>query len=449
MTIRTVRLPLALLVDVLWGYAAVAVAVAIFGRGDGPAPSIIGVAAVVVGSFALARGLQETDLDDTQLRTVGVAVTVFALFAIIHSEYALQSPPWDVRWLRTLVLDGGEGRAHVVAASVAMSLLWMRGVARGQRSVDAESVLRGAALGLVPVAIAAGAAPAVHGANAFGAIAIGYLALAFGVLALYQAPDPDRSITGYLARWSAGAAVLLVAAAALAIVAAAIDPGALGVFAPIGRPLAFLFGNAAKYILGPPLALVGWLFSLIPLPHHQAQEPPMMQEALTKKPDEQHDTPLWTRIIGWIVAGGLLTLIVIGALLALWLMFRRFAKRKERGVERRERVEAESSLADDLGAAFDALARRFRRSPKSAQSRIEVRRLYHEMLARSAASGLERPPAATPSQFAPRLDAHYGSEVPSAISRVFVASRYGDHDVDEQTVESLRRDWHQITALPP
>ena len=174
-----------------------------------------------------------------------------------------------------------------------------------------------------------------------------------------------------------------------------------------------------------------------------------MQGAPTKKPDQQHDAPLWTRIIGWIVAGGLLTLIVLGALLVLWLLFRRFAKRKESSLERRERVESESSLAGDLGAAFDALARRFRRSPKQELSRIEVRRLYHEMLARSAASGLERPPAATPSQFAPQLDAHYASDVPSTISRAFIASRYGAHDVDPQIVEDLRRGWRRLEALRP
>ena len=218
MTVRAVRLPLALLVEVLWSYAAVAVAVVILGRDQGPAPSIIAVASVVVGSFVFARLLQETDLDDTQLRTVGVAASVIALFAIVHTEYALDAPPWDIGWLRQLVLHGGEGTANIVVASVAMSLLWMRGVARGQQPVEAEGVLRSAALGLVPIAIAAAAAPDVHGGDAFGAIAIGYLARLLGVLALYQAPDPDRPIRGYVTRWGAGVAALLLSAAALALV---------------------------------------------------------------------------------------------------------------------------------------------------------------------------------------------------------------------------------------
>ncbi len=452
MTVRAVRMPLALFVDVLWGYAAVAVVVVMLGRGQGPAPSIIGVSAVVVGSFAVARALQETDLGDAHLRTVGVGASLVALFAIIHTEYAAGTPPWDVGWLRTLFVDGGEGGAHVVAASVAMSLVWMRGVARGQQTIDAQGVLRSAALGLVPIAIAAGAEPAVHGANAFGAIAIGYLALVLGVLALFQLPDPDRPIVSYLAHWGAGTAVLLVASAALAalaVTAAALDPDALGLFAPAARQLAFLFGNAAKYTLGPPLALIGWLFSLIPLPHPEPQRPQMMPGMTAQKPDDQHDAPMWARIIGWIVAGGLLALIAAATLLAIWLLFRRFAKPKRRGAERRERVESESSLSDDLGEAFDALARRFRRMPKQERSRVAVRRLYHEMLARSAASGLERPSAATPLQFAPRLDAHFASDVPSAISQAFIVSRYGGQDIDPQAVEDLRRDWLQIERPSP
>jgi multisubunit Na+/H+ antiporter MnhB subunit len=309
--------------------------------------------------------------------------------------------------------------------------------------------MRAAAFGIVPVAIAAAAAPLVHGPDAFGAIALVYLALALGALALYQAPDPDRPLRGYAAQWAAGALAVLAIAAVLTVVAAAIDPSALGLVAPIGKPLAFIAENAFKYILGPPLAAIGWLFSLIPLPHNRAQEQLMQSMPPEKRPDEQ-DQPLWTRIVGWVVAGGLLTLVLLATLAVLWMLFRRFAKQKQRKGDRREHVEAESSLADDLGAAFDALARRFRRTRRVAQSSIEVRRLYHEMLVFSAAAGLERPLAATPLQFAPRLDAHFASDTPTAISRAFAESRYGGHDVEPAAVDDLRDRWRRIaTPRPP
>jgi hypothetical protein len=445
MTLRSVRLPLALFVDLLWAYAAVAIVAAVFGRGQGPAPSIAAVAAVVVGSFALSRLLQATDLADTQFRALGVAVSVISIFAIVHTEYAASVPPWDPGWVRALIIDAGHGNAHVVAATVAMTAIWMRGVVRGREGSDSHGALGGIAFGIVPVAIAAAVAPRVHGPDAFGFVAIIYLVLALGVLALYQAPDPDRLLRSYAAQWSVAVAAVLAIAGALTVIAAAVDPAGLGFVAPVGKPLAYLAGAAALYILGPPLAAIGWLFSLIPLPHHMAQDQPAQNMPLGKQPEES-DTPRWMRIAAWIVAGGLLTLVVAASLIALWLLFRRFAKQKEEDGDRRERVEADSSLADDLVAAFDALARRFRRAPMSTRSSIEVRRLYHEVLARSAASGLERPPAATPLQFAPYLDTHFASDAPSAISRAFAASRYGAHDCDPVVLNDLRDRWRQIVT---
>src|SRR6185295_15700729 len=195
-----------------------------------------------------------------------------------------------------------------------------RGVARGQRSVESESVIHSAAFGIVPVAIAAAMEPATHGADVFGIIAITYLVVVLGALAMYQAPDPDRSISGYISRWGVAMVALLGGALALAIIAAAIDPRSLGVLAPAGRPIAFALGTLATYILGPPLALIGWFFSFIPLPHRQPEQPVMMQQQPPLKPHDQQNTPLWTRIIGWIVAGGLLALLAVGAMLVLWLL---------------------------------------------------------------------------------------------------------------------------------
>ena len=61
MTIGAARTPLVLLIDLLGSFAGVAVFVAVFGQGDGPAPSFVAVAVVVLGSFVLARALQITD----------------------------------------------------------------------------------------------------------------------------------------------------------------------------------------------------------------------------------------------------------------------------------------------------------------------------------------------------------------------------------------------------
>jgi hypothetical protein len=71
------------------------------------------------------------------------------------------------------------------------------------------------------------------------------------------------------------------------------------------------------------------------------------------------------------------------------------------------------------------------------------------MLAHAESDGLARPPAATPLRFAPRLDARYGSDVPSAISRAFVTSRYGLAEVDVHTVRDLRAQWRSVLRTAP
>ncbi len=446
MTVRAVRLPLSLLVELIWSFAAVALLVAVLGRGDGPSPSLLGVGAVVIGSFGLARALQQTDLGDAQFRTLGAATSVLALAAIVYLEYGRGSPPWDIGWFRTLVTDAG-GHAHVIAASVVLTALWMRGIVRGQQTLDSDSVTQGVALGFVPVAIAAGVAPDVHGPNVFGLLAIIYLLAALAVLALYQAPNPDRPLRAFAAQWGVAAIGVVAIAAVLKVVAAAIDPGALGALAPVGERVGAAAVLALTYTIGPPLALIGWLFSFIPLPDRQQDQQPQPTPAPDARPeDDQNGAPMWARVLGWVLAGSAGTLIVAGAIAVLWSLFRRYAKRKEDDGDRRESVEAELSLGSELGAAFDALARRFRRGPRSAASSVEVRRLYHEMLATSAAAGIERPAAATPLQFAPQLDAHYASSLPTDISQAFTASRYGAHDIDESSVTDLRARWRTLDA---
>jgi hypothetical protein len=90
-----------------------------------------------------------------------------------------------------------------------------------------------------------------------------------------------------------------------------------------------------------------------------------------------------------------------------------------------------------------AITRRFRRPPRPQQA-LQIRRLYFDMLDAAQARGLERPSAATPLQFAPQLDAHFSSPLPSAISRAFAESRYGELAIDVDVVRRLRDGWHAL-----
>ena len=225
-------------------------------------------------------------------------------------------------------------------------------------------------------------------------------------------PIPTGRCARYAAQWGAGAAGVLVVAAALTVVAAAIDPGALGVLAPVGEPARVRARQRVRSTSSARRSpLIGWLFSLIPLPHRQQdqQAQPMPSTPIAKQPEDQHDAPLWTRIIGWVHRR------------RCWHADRR--RRDRRAVvalpplrEAQGAMTASAASAskpnrrwsDDLGAAFDALARRFRRGPRpAAVVASKCAASTTRCSRRSAAAGLERPPAATPLQFAPQLDAHY------------------------------------------
>jgi hypothetical protein len=153
---------------------------------------------------------------------------------------------------------------------------------------------------------------------------------------------------------------------------------------------------------------------------------------------------LWFQVLLWTGAG--FSLVALTAIVSaiLWFAFQRFARPRKRDPrERRETVEPASSLVDDLGDLLGALARRFRRSPR-ARTAVQIRRLYFDMLDAASMRGLERPASATPLQFAPSLDAHFASDVPSSISRAFAASRYGEVAIDAEIVRELEHSWHAL-----
>ena len=449
MTVGHARLPAVLLLESLWGYAAAAVFVAVVA--DGPAPSLVAVVAAVVGSAALARALQETDLSEGALRTSGLVLSIAAVAAIAYVEYAAASGNWSVAWIGDAVTSPRstvEQHGHMAAAAFALACVWVRGVGRGQEGIAYADVLGSATLGLAAVIVAALAAPDAHWPGSFGVLAITYALIALAALALFQAPEPERSIAAFASRWAVAIALVGAASAALALAVAAFDPDSLGVLEPIARPAGEAPGLVALWALAPVfLAIEGvlrglvWLLDVL-LPDLPRRDPPTAPAGEETAAEEEGGVPLWLRVLGIAfgsVAAGVAAAV---ALFVVCSAFRRFAHGgDERERDRRDTVEPASTLGDDLRGLVGALTGRLRRMPAHPRTGIEVRRLYFEMLDRAAADGLDRPAAATPLQFAPRLDAHFASPAPSRISDAFARSRYGELPVDPALVGDLRTAW--------
>ncbi len=371
-----------------------------------------------------------------------IALTVVALYLILHTEYAASDPPWRLGWIARLVTDPNQllaDRRYVVAGAIAATLVWLRGVALWSRSLELSDVLSIATIAVPAVALAAIVDPAARGPHPFGLIALACFLLGWAALALYQTADADEPVATFAARWSAAFAAVIAASVVFTLAVAAFDPHTLGFLAPVSTAVLKALGVVLLYTLGPVAALIGFLFGHIPLHRpHQQQQPAAPPAPPMPKP--QGDTPYWIHVVGYLLAGGGVTVLVLSFVAFIWFTIRRRARRAPRVAEQRRAVERDSMLAEDIGALLDGIARRFRR-PGPPRSSVEIRRLYHEMLARAEDDGLRRSPAATPHRFAPGLDARYASSAPSAISDAFVRSRYGLADIDAAVVRDLRAGW--------
>jgi hypothetical protein len=446
MTIRQSRLPLLLVMEILWGWALAAVIAQAFSSGDGAGPSLLAVAAVVLASLALARTLQEFDLDETRMRVIGVTATIAVLFVILRLEYARTAPIWDMAWLRTVVTGSDNYTAvdaGVFGGSLVLIALWMRGVVRGAvPDMDEGAGATGILLGVIPVTIAAASQPSARGPEAFGALAVAYVALAVLVLAVSNAAEDDRRVSLLARGWAPGAAGVAAAAFGLAVVGAAIDPGSFGFLATVGEPLRASAIFVLTYIILPPFAAIAWLItSIIPDPSSRELEPQLQPQEEERRPMEEGDRALWASILLYILVGAFITVITLIVLALIALAFRRFARRKPRTGETHAAIERDRTLSDELGDLLAGLRGRFpHRQPSSA---VAVRRLYAHMLDHAAALGLERPPSATPLQFAPALDQRYASDAPSAITEAFIRSRYAATDIETGEVHDLERRWRE------
>ena len=428
MTVRQARLPLALAIEVLAAFALAAVVVRMVSNGDGPGPSLITVAVVVLGSFALARLLGA--LPETQARAVTLAASVILLALIAYAEYAATRGDWSLAAL---------AHSYAVAGIVVLALIWLRGIAAWSAEANVRDALTAAAIAVGAVALAAIVDPPARGWHAFGIIAVAVFVLAWLLLALAQTADGEEPLARFAARWSTGLGAVLGIAVLLTIAIAAFDPHTLGALSPALDALGHGVAYALGIILRPFVALFSFLGGLLHVhrPHIKHDVTPSTPPPLQPK---HGGTSMWLYVIVYTLSGLAGAAIVIGFFTALWFAVRRRKSNGDAG-ERRTAVERDGGIMDDLRALFDGIAHRGRRP--GSMSSVAIRRLYADMLARAADDGLERPTAATPSRFAPELEQRYGSSVPSEITQSFVASRYGGTDIDVEAVRRLRATWQQ------
>jgi hypothetical protein len=356
-----------------------------------------------------------------------------------------------VRWPADLVSDPGatvEGHAGHVAAGALLALVWLFGVYRGARPLTFEGLLAETSVGLAAVLLAAARASAGDAPAALGWLSAPYMAAALAALALAHLRaveiDTRRPFVAGWALWTGGS---LLAIAALVALTNAVEPPppdrmlhALGVAgAALGVAVLFVF---SPFIIAF-LFLVDLVVGLLPA----SVEPPELPERPEglpgeEQPDEAGSPALWARALAYALLSGAVTLLALGALVALWFAFRRLRPDHAAEDELREAFEP---AAGAPGAVRSLLSDAFGRLRGRAAGRDAIGRLYVAMVRRAAADGLARAPAATPHEFAARLQAHFASPAPVAISEAYARARYAARPPAPDELDRLRRDWRALS----
>jgi hypothetical protein len=438
------------LMEALWIYAGVAMLVAI--TVGGGKPSFVGVAAVVVLSFAIARGLQGSDFSLGVLRFWGAFLSLLVFYAVVRLDFFGDARLWDFRWADELFNNTEATLRDDSAAVIGVPLLvfvWVRGVLRGQQSIVFDDVVKGFAIGAFVVALAslfAGVDDDLPREVDF--VAVPYIAvglLAIGLAHASRASDEFERSFSSMWMLAVGGAVGLLGLFAMLFVLVDYEMARDGMLV-VGNGLAFVAAGLLYVLVWPLFKIVevfwevmAWIMSLWGGDQLEPEDFGDTGQAEPNENERKNIVPDWIEtVIRVFVAGG----IVAGLVAGIAMLFSRM-RRVRRPGEVRESTYQEGRLAADLGNMLDNFFGRFRRSQAHGVT-DPARRLYFEMLDAAAARGVERRPMETPLEVSPRISRTFGGDMPPRITSLFDDVRYGAIAVDEAAVRSLRDEWDRL-----
>ncbi len=337
---------------------------------------------------------------------------------------------------------------------VLLGVAWIYGVARGSQARTFESVAADGSVGLIVVLFAALFAGSADAPAIVAWLPVPYMAVALLALALVYmmnvGMDRARPFAGAWGLWVVGSVLVI---AAIALPTALIDLEAL---AFIGTGIGLIgkgIGLVLLAVMLPPLIGFAWLIEQL-LSFGMGGEAftpdvPTTEELNELLDDEDKERPSWTTVLGYILRFGMVALALALAFALLWLAFQRLSKNDEDDVDSREEVGADG-LGGGLGSLLASTLGRLRdRFSGGLRGGDAVGRLYMSMLRLAEDQGLPRPAAATPAEFAPNLDAHFASSVPSAISLSYATARYGGRPAPGDEVDRLTIQWREVERPEP
>ena len=457
--------PLALATEAVWYFAVASVLVAWIG--EGPGPSLWVLIAAAGGGFYLARLLGLLELSQPSMSATGAVASIVGLYALLRLEYLGDLRLWELSWLGKFASHPGDAQGPLVLGSLLTVGLALRWALLGQSTITFDSVVRSFSAGFAAIVLAAVIDIGADLDSAVGTAALPFFALGLIAIAAFHldrtAPEASAPISRPWALTLLTTVGLLMALALLATLVVlggllaldwlveGLNPGPT--LASVGHGLAWLWRGVIDLlilVLTPIAIAIEWLIrglrDLVGVndPEQEPPEPVQPPGGFGEEQGERGNVPGWLRVVGWVVAGTLLT-VVVGALALV--IFARSRRRRDERSEWRESVWHEGSLKDDLrgllGRLFSSRRQRSPPAPDLPPDVLAVRRLYLSILSRAADRGLGRPPARTPLEFASPLAEHFGSQIPSEVSVAFARARYGLKPPPLDELRRLLNEWDE------
>jgi hypothetical protein len=379
-----------------------------------------------------------------------MVLSLLVFYAIVRVDFFGDWRLWDFTWADQVFNDTEatlRDKGFAVFGIPMLWLLWLRGISRGQQTLDFESVVGAFAVGVVVIAMV----EALQGGDVpegVRYVAVPYVGVGLLAIGLAHAGRAELEYgRSFAPTWliAVGGTVAVLATVSLLFVV--IDFGtATELLASAVKAIGSVVATVFYYIMWPIVkaiegimivvrALIEALFS-----GAERQEPQEQEPAEGQPEENPNEIPGWLDLLVRIIVGGALVTMI---LFALALAFRRFQRRRRPG-ETKESTYQEGRLTADLSDLFGAFVGRLRRGTRVAQERDPLRRLYFEMLATGAERGIERQTAETPLELAPRLDQVFRAETPARITSAFDDSRYGGISPPKAEVERLSDEWKQL-----